>query len=455
MPELSHRAIGFRGPSGSVRSTRRARVSSVKVTQRFGRVALGLAVLAGTALATPGTSSASGPAVARASTAAWVAAAPAAAAPSTPDQAQQAWLDAAREYSSFGERVLATESAAHRATAASVAARQRQQQAQQQLASENARVAAAQRRVDAADADLARTSGVTAGYQQQIDAFADASFRGARTGSMSAFLTATSPDDFLERASSLDIVADDNAQLLSAAEAAQHELTAAQQKATAERDGIAAVRDAARAREREAAAAASAATAAERRAVAATRALAADKQRLAGKVAVYQRTYARLSAADRDAAVQMTDGGVTVRNGESGSRSISVEDLSVRAAQQAPNQGAAIAVQAALSRVGLPYVWGATGPDSFDCSGLMLWAWAKAGVSIPRSSSEQAAGLREIPMSELQVGDLITFYRPTSHVGMYIGDGLFVHASHTGAPLMVTSLSKRMDDYPVAHAVGR
>lgn len=58
-------------------------------------------------------------------------------------------------------------------------------------------------------------------------------------------------------------------------------------------------------------------------------------------------------------------------------------------------------------------------------------------------------------MSEVQVGDLITFYRPTSHVGMYIGDGLFVHASHTGAPLMVTSLSKRMDDHPVAHAVGR
>ena len=183
--------------------------------------------------------------------------------------------------------------------------------------------------------------------------------------------------------------------------------------------------------------------------------MAADKQQLKARVAVYQRAYAQLSAADRNAAVQMTDGGVTARAGESSSRSISVEDLSVRAAQQAPNHGAAIAVQAALSRVGLPYVWGATGPDSFDCSGLMLWAWAKAGVSIPRSSSEQAAGLRVIPMSELQVGDLITFYRPTSHVGMYIGDGLFVHASHTGAPLMVTSLSKRANDYPVAHAVGR
>lgn len=105
----------------------------------------------------------------------------------------------------------------------------------------------------------------------------------------------------------------------------------------------------------------------------------------------------------------------------------------------APNPVAAAAVAAAATRVGMPYVWGATGPTSFDCSGLLLWAYAQAGVPLPRTSRQQYAGLPRIPLSELAPGDLV-FYatdvtQPTtiSHVSMYVGNGLSVYAPRTGS----------------------
>ena len=100
---------------------------------------------------------------------------------------------------------------------------------------------------------------------------------------------------------------------------------------------------------------------------------------------------------------------------------------------------AGIAVAAALSRQGLPYVWAAEGPDQFDCSSLMQWSWRQAGVEIPRNSAAQA-GLPEIPLDELQPGDLVTYYSPVSHVGMYVGDGLVLHASMPGVPIKVVPL---------------
>jgi peptidoglycan DL-endopeptidase CwlO len=90
------------------------------------------------------------------------------------------------------------------------------------------------------------------------------------------------------------------------------------------------------------------------------------------------------------------------------------------------------AVAFAYAQLGKPYVWGATGPYSYDCSGLVQAAWAAAGVSIPRTTEEQWAALPQVPMSDLEPGDLI-LYNGESHVAMYVGDGYLIDAPHTGA----------------------
>ena len=90
------------------------------------------------------------------------------------------------------------------------------------------------------------------------------------------------------------------------------------------------------------------------------------------------------------------------------------------------------AVAFAYAQLGKPYVYGATGPDDYDCSGLVQAAWASAGVSIPRTTYEQWAALPHIPLSDLQPGDLI-LYNGESHVAIYVGDGEIIDAPHTGA----------------------
>ncbi|WP_037863413.1 C40 family peptidase, partial [Streptomyces sp. NRRL S-340] len=107
-----------------------------------------------------------------------------------------------------------------------------------------------------------------------------------------------------------------------------------------------------------------------------------------------------------------------------------------------PGSGhAGAAFSAAQSRIGSPYVYGATGPSSFDCSGLTSWAYAQAGVSIPRTSEAQAnAGQRIYSQSQLQVGDLVLFYGDLHHVGLYAGKGMVLHAPHTGANVRYESI---------------
>jgi cell wall-associated NlpC family hydrolase len=90
------------------------------------------------------------------------------------------------------------------------------------------------------------------------------------------------------------------------------------------------------------------------------------------------------------------------------------------------------AVAYAYAQLGKPYVWGATGPDSFDCSGLMYAAWQSAGVTLPRTTYDEWASLPHIPLSDIQPGDLI-LYNGESHVAMYVGDGYIIDAPHTGA----------------------
>jgi len=100
-----------------------------------------------------------------------------------------------------------------------------------------------------------------------------------------------------------------------------------------------------------------------------------------------------------------------------------------------PDARAAAAVAAARAALGKPYVWGATGPSGFDCSGLMVWSYRHAGVSLPRTSQGQRYAGRQVPLSEAQPGDLVTYRGDASHVGMYVGNGQVIHAPYPGAPV--------------------
>ena len=94
-------------------------------------------------------------------------------------------------------------------------------------------------------------------------------------------------------------------------------------------------------------------------------------------------------------------------------------------------------IQAALSRIGSPYSWGGSGPSAFDCSGLVMWSFQQAGISLPHSSQALAQGGQPVSMDQIQPGDLVTYYSDASHVAIYIGDGMMVHASTYGTPVRV------------------
>jgi peptidoglycan DL-endopeptidase CwlO len=109
-----------------------------------------------------------------------------------------------------------------------------------------------------------------------------------------------------------------------------------------------------------------------------------------------------------------------------------------------------IALNFALAQVGKPYQWGGNGPDAYDCSGLTRAAWAAAGVSLPRSSHQQIGVGTRVSWDQLKPGDLIFFYNPISHVGIYAGNGQMVHAVKPGVPVSVVSL----DGYYRSHFAG-
>jgi cell wall-associated NlpC family hydrolase len=101
----------------------------------------------------------------------------------------------------------------------------------------------------------------------------------------------------------------------------------------------------------------------------------------------------------------------------------------------------ATVVQAALTQVGTPYSWGGAAPGGFDCSGLVMWAFQQAGISLPHSSQALAHGGQEVSLSDLQPGDVLTFYSDASHAGIYIGDGMMIHSSTYGVPVRVVPMN--------------
>ena len=166
----------------------------------------------------------------------------------------------------------------------------------------------------------------------------------------------------------------------------------------------------------------------------------------------------RLAAAQASANVYierqakaLRDLGDLLRNEQSRRAKAALEDATRHAKEftktkysniPAPSTTAGVAVKAALSQIGVTYKFGALSPGvAFDCSGLMVYAWAKAGVSIPRSSRSQYGALTRIPTGAAQPGDLIFTRNPVGHVGMYLGNGQMIAAPRTGDVVKVYAVS--------------
>ncbi|MEU6920691.1 NlpC/P60 family protein [Streptomyces sp. NPDC046631] len=158
---------------------------------------------------------------------------------------------------------------------------------------------------------------------------------------------------------------------------------------------------------------------------------------ITAKLAEARRLLARLSPPERTA-YEDSDHGSPGRADRS----------TARGPVHAPNARAAAAVAFAYGALGKPYVWGATGPSSFDCSGLTQAAWRSAGVSLPRTTYTQINAGRRVSRSELAPGDLVFFFSGISHVGLYIGNGQMIHAPRPGAPVRIAPI----DQMPFAGA---
>ena len=264
---------------------------------------------------------------------------------------------------------------------------------------------------DAAAADLVR-------YQAAVDRLAAAAYMGGRTDTLAAALTATSPQDLIDQLAVQKTVASELTVKMAAF------------RSTSARGAAAA--------ERSAKSAAQARSAADEAAAVRTD-LEAKQRRMAEQIAAVQ---ARYDALTPDQRAVLADPGPAP---PSLPAAPPVSDPSIVAMPDPAGGGSSgdgvVVVQAALTRVGSPYSWGATGPDAFDCSGLIKWAFLQNGKSLPRSSQALAQGGQPGALSDVQPGDIVTVYADVSHAGIYIGDGLMVHASTYGTPVKVAPIS--------------
>jgi cell wall-associated NlpC family hydrolase len=175
---------------------------------------------------------------------------------------------------------------------------------------------------------------------------------------------------------------------------------------------------------------------------AADEAAARAAQALAAESAAGQRLEAEVAAVDAASAAEVAADHAALA-AQAGNELLSATSLQFtpKVAVPASLVTTPIALAWAFAELGKPYEWGATGPDTFDCSGLTQFVWGQAGVSIPRVAADQDAWTIPMPLSQLLPGDLV-FYGQTDihHVGIYIGDGLMINAPHTGDVVRVSSI---------------
>ena len=270
-------------------------------------------------------------------------------------------------------------------------------------------------------------------FQNSVDTLAAAQYMGGRTSGFDAMLTATSPQGLIDQLAVQRVMA--------------HEMRA---QMTGYRD---LGRQTQLAEQASAASATEAKTAAEQ--AAAVRADLQSKQsQLQVQIAIVKSQYEALTPNQRQTLAAMPQPPAPPAAARTG------RDPAVLAAPAGPglppevpgaippgdiappgSPASTTVIQAALSRIGSPYSWGGSGPSAFDCSGLVMWSFQQAGISLPHSSQALAQGGQPVSTDQMQPGDLVTYYSDASHVGIYIGDGMMVHASTYGTPVRVAPVN--------------
>lgn len=271
-----------------------------------------------------------------------------------------------------------------------------------ELGKQREAVAVATKDSEAAVANLAALDKQAADLQGAVDALVTASYKGARVNRLYAVLVSDSPQSLLDQMAGLEMISRQTVEDVKKFTAAKSKAEKAQ-KAAADAKLKA-----------EAAVATAEKTSADLQAQQSERVFKATEIR-----AMYQALTGKQLAELAGASVDF--------------------DPKLLPAGTAPE---VVAVRAAMTRVGDPYVWGATGPDQFDCSGLMVWAYKQAGKTLPRSSQAQLAGGTEVSRDDMRPGDLIIYYPDATHVGMYVGNGYVIHASTFGVPVAVVPVDK-------------
>src|SRR3954451_22004814 len=276
--------------------------------------------------------------------------------------------------------------------------------AREELKAKRAAADEAAAQVEAAEVSLATA-------RDQVREVARSAYTGERLSTLEAMLSSSSSDELMDRVGTLDVIAAHNTEILAAAQAADDTAKQAQDAA--------------------AQAAADAQGQLDR--------VAAQQSDLNAQIADYQAQYERLNAAEQAASRAEAE------RSHATAPAAAPDSAPAPAAPPAPpvagGSGAAqTAVSTALAQVGDPYVWAAAGPNSFDCSGLVQYAYASAGISLPHSSKGQASMGRAVGRADLQPGDVLAFYSPVSHVGIYIGNGQMVHAPTSGSSVKVVPI---------------
>ncbi|MFB1297189.1 peptidoglycan hydrolase RipC [Mycobacterium sp. pW049] len=269
-------------------------------------------------------------------------------------------------------------------------------------------------------------------FQSKVDKLAAAQYMGGRPSGFDAILTASSPQGLIDQLSVQRVMAGEMQSQMAAFRDAGQRAEVAEQAS--------------------AASAAEAKTAAEQ--AAAVRADLQSKQsQLQTQIAIVKAQYEALTPVQREAlAAAPPPPPVPAGAPLPLAPPAPGQDPAILAAPPAPPVPGAIppgdiappgspasttVIQAALSRIGSPYSWGGSGPSAFDCSGLVMWSFQQAGISLPHSSQALARGGQPVSRDQMQPGDLVTYYSDASHVGIYIGDGMMVHASTYGTPVRV------------------
>ncbi|OIK29475.1 hypothetical protein VT52_001120 [Streptomyces malaysiense] len=234
--------------------------------------------------------------------------------------------------------------------------------------------------------------------REELGSLAGAQYRSGGIDPAVALLFSDDPDDYLDKAATLDRISAQEAGRLRELRSALRELDQERAEAADELDAL----DRSR------------------------RAVAAHKRAVEDKLARARQLLNSLSASDRAAYERSSRSAGPDRLGLPGLSGLP-------GVAGAPGVRAAAALAAARSALGRPYVWGANGPAGFDCSGLMQWSYAHAGIQLPRTSQEQRFAGRRVPLSQARPGDLVIYRSDASHVAMYVGHGQVIHAPHPGA----------------------